>query len=167
MSPDVQNLYPTIQSHSVSTFIHTCKLVEIVHQLLTEVYNPLKHETQDRIMNSLTTQKRCLEQWSKNLPDFLRLTPERLPAHSPPNHIVTLKYAILPLAFAKLTPAPVAFTTPPISSPTDRWLLQTITPAIPRPAPKLSQTACPLHRRFVSSSRCSVARLATDTALCP
>ena len=96
LGQDVHQFYPTIQSHAVSTFIWTCKLVEIIHQLLVEVYNPLKHGTHEQIKSCLLSQRERLVEWSKRLPKYLRLTPEALPEHSPPNHIVTLKYDILP-----------------------------------------------------------------------
>ena len=94
LSDHIQDAYPYIQSHAASTFTWTCKLVEIIHQLLTEVYNPLKHGTHDHVSSCLMSQRGYLAAWWKILPDYLRLVPEALPEYSPPNHIVTLKYVL-------------------------------------------------------------------------
>lgn len=90
-----RNAHPPFPSHSVSTFTWACKLVEILNQLLVEVYNPLKlHRASNRrVQECVRSQKLALEQWWKGLPDFLRMIPEELPLYCPPNHIVTLKYA--------------------------------------------------------------------------
>ena len=77
--------------------------MEIVHQLLVEVYNPAKHPTRAEIRSCLLPQKRALEDWSKELPGYLRLSGRALPEHSPPNHIVTLKCAIATLLPYKIS----------------------------------------------------------------
>ena len=88
------DVYGTTQSHAVSTFVSTCKLMEIVHPLLVEVYNPAKHRTRSEVASCLLTQKRALEDWSNELPESLEITSTALADQSPPNHIVTLKYVI-------------------------------------------------------------------------
>jgi hypothetical protein len=90
----MQDLYGTVQSHAVSTFVWTCKLMEVLHPLLVEVYNPAKQRSRSEIASCLLMQKRALEEWSKELPDSLRIVDVALSEQSPPNHVVTLKYAI-------------------------------------------------------------------------
>ena len=85
---------PPFQSHSVSTFKWACKLVQILNQLLIDVYNPVKLDNvkHRRVQECTRLQKVALQQWWADLPDYLRMLPEGLPLRCPPSHIVTLKY---------------------------------------------------------------------------
>ena len=83
--------YPPTPAYSVSTFTWACKLAVILSPLLAEVYDPLKHPTATRISECVSAQKVALRKWWQELPEILRLFPERLPPQCPPSHIVTLK----------------------------------------------------------------------------
>ena len=89
---EIEAAYPTTQSHAATTFIWTCKLTEIIHELLVNVYNPLRHGSDEQVTACLTSQAEQLHQLSQALPRYLRINTDALPAYCPPNHIVTLKY---------------------------------------------------------------------------
>jgi hypothetical protein len=72
--------------------MNLCQLSVIFNQILVHMYDPLFQNTDEEVDECLRTQEAALQQWWDQLPPFLRLEPNNLPAIAPPSHVVTLKY---------------------------------------------------------------------------
>ncbi|KAI1920821.1 hypothetical protein LOZ58_006470 [Ophidiomyces ophidiicola] len=82
--------YPPTQAHSTSCFMRMCSLSEILNQILIHIYNPVRQSTEAEILQCVHEQGHKLETWWNELPPFLKLIVNDLPAYCPPSHIVTL-----------------------------------------------------------------------------
>ncbi|EER26876.1 Fungal specific transcription factor, putative [Coccidioides posadasii C735 delta SOWgp] len=82
--------YPPTQAHSTSCFMRMCSLSEILNQIIIHIYDPVRQSTETQILNCVHEQGENLEKWWTELPSFLKLIVNDLPAYCPPSHIVTL-----------------------------------------------------------------------------
>ena len=83
-------LYPPTQSHATSCFIRMCALSEILHRVLTHLYDPLKHISDEDILDYVTNEQTNMQQWWDDLPGFLQISYYEPPLYCPPAHIATL-----------------------------------------------------------------------------
>jgi hypothetical protein len=68
-----------------------CSLSEILNQVIVHIYDPLRQTGENEFRNCVLEQENNLNRWWDELPDYLRLVANNLPALCPPSHIVTLK----------------------------------------------------------------------------
>lgn len=83
--------YPPTQAHSTSCFMKMCSLSEILNQIITHIYDPLRKSGEAEMQKLVREQSQKLRQWWDELQLFLKLNVQELPSYCPPSHIVTLK----------------------------------------------------------------------------
>lgn len=84
------NVYPPTQSHATSCFMSMCSLSEILHRILTQLYDPRRPRSEEVMMSYVVKEEANLQHWWGRLPDYLRISDADLPAYCPPSHIATL-----------------------------------------------------------------------------
>ncbi|KAI5306930.1 hypothetical protein KEM56_006393 [Ascosphaera pollenicola] len=82
--------YPPTQAHSTSCFMKMCSLSEILNQIITHIYDPLRKSGEAEMQKLVREQSQRLQQWWDELQPFLKLNVQELPPYCPPSHIVTL-----------------------------------------------------------------------------
>ena len=84
------HVYPPEQSHATSCFINMCSLSEVLHRILTRLYDPFK-SVSELVMGPFVSEEEAnLQHWWDGLPPFLKISGLDLPQYCPPSHIATL-----------------------------------------------------------------------------
>ncbi|KAI7161436.1 hypothetical protein KC316_g19841 [Hortaea werneckii] len=88
--PHLAAIYPPMQAHTTSCFVHICSLAEILDVVLVTMYNPVEQSSHAEVLACAASQGRKLTDWYDHLPSHLRIRVSEMPQHCPPSHIVTL-----------------------------------------------------------------------------
>lgn len=74
-----------MKAHSISCFENSCKLSVILNDIILQLYS--RRGSPD--LEGTLQIKRRLDEWRRNLPEYLKYDPDNLPACCPPPHIMT------------------------------------------------------------------------------
>ncbi|KAI7526054.1 hypothetical protein KC331_g17182 [Hortaea werneckii] len=88
--PHLAAVYPPMQAHTTSCFVHICSLAEILDVVLVTMYNPVEQSSHAEVLACAASQGRKLTDWYDDLPSHLKIRVSEMPQHCPPSHIVTL-----------------------------------------------------------------------------
>ena len=82
--------YPPTQSHATSCFINMASLSEVLHRILTHLYDPLREMSEEATIAYVVDENKNLQSWWDKFPAFLKISPSDLPLYCPPSHVATL-----------------------------------------------------------------------------
>ncbi|CAI6080465.1 unnamed protein product [Clonostachys chloroleuca] len=81
-----QNQYPPMRNYAVSTFVSSCKLSMIIHDIIVQLYYRRNRTNTEETIKDV---KSRLDSWRENSPRHLRYDPDHLPTICPPPHIIS------------------------------------------------------------------------------
>ncbi|VUC20450.1 unnamed protein product [Clonostachys rosea] len=81
-----QNQYPPMRNYAVSSFINSCKLSMIIHDIIVQLYYRRNRTNTEETIKDI---KSRLDSWRVNSPRHLKYDPDNLPTICPPPHIIS------------------------------------------------------------------------------